>query len=79
HTTVRYDSATQINYIDWHYKNLYHKEEQTVSFTMRQYFPQELDALFLYNGFRIEAKFGDFDCSDFNANSPKQIIVASIA
>ncbi|MEK7724468.1 MAG: class I SAM-dependent methyltransferase [Acidobacteriota bacterium] len=77
HTTVRYDSATQINFIDWHYKNQYHKEEQTVSFTMRQYFPQELDALFLYNGFRIEHKFGDFDCSDFNSNSPKQIIVAS--
>ena len=37
------------------------KEEQTVSFTMRQFFPQELDALFQYNGFRIEAKYGDFD------------------
>lgn len=79
HTTVRYDSSTQINYIDWHYKNQYHKEEQTVSFTMRQFFPQELNALLLYSGFRIEDKFGDFDCSDFNSNSPKQIIVASIA
>lgn len=76
-TNVRYDSATQINHIDWHYKNQYHKEEQTVSFTMRQYFPQELDALFLYNGFRIEQKFGDFDESAFTNNSPKQIIVAS--
>ncbi len=77
-TNVRYDSATQINHIDWHYKNQYFKEEQTVSFTMRQFFPQELDALFALNGFRIEAKYGDFDESDFTSNSQKQIIVASL-
>lgn len=77
HTNVRYDSATQINYIDWHYKNQYHKEEQTVSFSMRQFFPQELDTLFAYNGFRIEHKFGNFDESPFTANSPKQIIIAA--
>ncbi len=76
-TTVRYDSATQINHIDWHYKNQFSNQEQTVSFTMRQYFPRELDSLFDCNGFRIEAKYGDFDESDFAGNSPKQIIVAS--
>lgn len=76
HTTVNYDAATQINHINWHYKNQYHKEENTVSFAMRQFFPQELDALFQYSGFHIESKFGDFDESNFNANSPKQIIVA---
>jgi ubiquinone/menaquinone biosynthesis C-methylase UbiE len=78
-TNVRYDSATQINHIDWHYKNQYWKQEQTVSFTMRQFFPQELDALFEFNGFRIEAKYGDFDESGFTGAAPKQIIVASIA
>ena len=45
---------------------------------MRQYFPQELDALFAYNGFKIEAKYGNFDESNFHSNSPKQIIVASL-
>ena len=78
HTTVNYDAATQINHINWHYKNQYHKEEQTISFTMRQFFPQELDALFAYNGFRIEAKFGSFDESEFTCASPKQIIVATL-
>lgn len=78
-TSVFYDAATQINHINWHYKNQYHKEEQTISFTMRQFFPQELDALFYYNNFRIEAKYGDFDESDFTTNSPKQIIVAALA
>ena len=77
-TNVNYDSATQINHIDWHYKNQYWKQEQTISFKMRQYFPQELDALFVYNGFRIEAKYGDFDESNFKSDSPKQIIVASL-
>lgn len=77
-TTVKYDAATQINHIDWHYKNQYWKENQTVSFTMRQFFPQELDALFAYNGFKIKAKFGDFDESSFTSNSPKQIIIASL-
>jgi cyclopropane fatty-acyl-phospholipid synthase-like methyltransferase len=73
---VRYDAATQINHIDWHYKNQYMKEEQTVSFAMRQFFPQELDSLFAQNGFEIEAKYGNFDGSDFTGVSPKQIIVA---
>jgi hypothetical protein len=43
---------------------------------MRQFFPQELDSLFIYNGFRIEQKYGDSDESPFTGESPKQIIVA---
>lgn len=76
---VFYDKATQINHLNWHYKNQFIKEEQTVNFTMRQFFPQELDALFRYNDFRIEHKFGDFDESAFTNHSPKQIIVAGLA
>jgi SAM-dependent methyltransferase len=76
---VRYDAATQINYIEWHYKNQFMKEEQTVSFTMRQFFPQEFDLLFELNGFRIEHKFGNFDESEFSSASPKQIVVAGLS
>lgn len=76
---VFYDAATQINHLQWHYKNQFIKEEQTVTFTMRQFFPQELDALFRYNDFRIEHKYGDFDESAFTSDSPKQIIVAGLA
>ena len=75
-TSSRYDAASQINYVNWHYKNQYWKEEQTVSFTMRQFFPQEFDALFARNGFRIEQKFGDFNESPFDSISPRQIVVA---
>jgi len=74
---VFYDAATQINHLEWHYKNQFAGDEQTLSFTMRQFFPQELDALFAYNNFKIEEKFGDFDESAFTSNSPKQILIAS--
>lgn len=73
---VRYDAATQVNHIHWHYKNQYMKQEQTVAFTMRQFFPQELDTLFLYNGFKIEEKLGDFDEMPFRDSSNKQIIIS---
>jgi ubiquinone/menaquinone biosynthesis C-methylase UbiE len=75
---VRYDAATQLNYLQWHYKNQSMQEAETVTFTMRQFFPQELDALFVYNGFRVENKFGNFDESEFTGTSPKQIVVASL-
>ena len=74
---VFYDAATQINHIKWHYKNQFMKEERTVDFTMRQFFPQELDYLFRKNNFRIEQKFGNFNETKFTRKSPKQIIVAS--
>ena len=75
---VFYDQATQINHLQWHYKSQLMRAEETVAFTMRQFFPQEFDALFKYNNFQIEAKYGDFDESDFSSRSPKQIIVASL-
>jgi SAM-dependent methyltransferase len=74
---VNYDAATQINHIRWHFWHRPTDTEKMLSFTMRQFFPQEFDALFEYNDFRIEQKFGDFDGSKFTKNSPKQIVVAS--
>ncbi len=78
HENVFYDAATQINHIRWHYRNQYAKEERTVEFSMRQFFPMELDYLFTSNGFRIESKYGDFDESAFSRKSPRQIVVASL-
>jgi SAM-dependent methyltransferase len=46
-------------------------------FPMRMYFPQELDALLKYNGFRIVHKFGDFHGTPFSAKSAKQVIVCA--
>ena len=73
---VDYDAATQINRITWNYQIQAIGENKQFSFTMRQFFPQELDALLLYNNFQIEQKFGNRDGSAFESNSPRQIVVA---
>lgn len=74
---VDYDAAAQINRITWTYQLQTNGKSKQFSFTMRQFFPQELDALLHYNRFKIEQKFGDRDGSPFDKNSPRQIVVAS--
>ena len=71
----RYDPATQINGITWYF-DIDGKEEVATN-NMRMYFPQELEALLHYNGFRIVGKYGNYDRCPFTADSPKQLIVAS--
>jgi SAM-dependent methyltransferase len=75
---VNYDAATQINHITWNYQNQATAKNKQFSFTMRQFFPQELDALLHYNGFQIEQKFGNRDGSPFESSSLRQIVVASL-
>ena len=75
---VDYDAATQINRIEWNYRNTLTENVKQFKFTMRQFFPQELDALFFYNGFHIEQKFGDRDGSPFESDSPRQIVIAKL-
>ena len=70
-----YDAATQINHIHYFYHWRETSEEETLSFAMRQYYPQEIEALIEYNGFQIERKYGDLEESVFNSASPKQVIV----
>ena len=74
---VDYDAATQVSNINWHFRHTSTNIEKTLSFTMRQFFPQEFDSLFVLHGFKIEHKFGDFDSSDFRSSSPAQIVIAS--
>lgn len=42
---------------------------------MRQFFPQEIDALLAYNGFKVEQKYGDYDGALFSSAALKQLIV----
>jgi SAM-dependent methyltransferase len=72
---VDYDSATQVMQINWFFRYEGSNEEPVLSFEMRQFFPQEIDALLNYNGFEIEHKFGDFEERPFGNGSPKQLIV----
>ncbi|GAB4379619.1 MAG: class I SAM-dependent methyltransferase [Calditrichia bacterium] len=72
----RYDKARQINHIIWKYQM--GEQGFTTRLDMRIYFPQELDACFRYNGLVIEDKYGDFDESAFNSDSPLQIIISRL-
>jgi ubiquinone/menaquinone biosynthesis C-methylase UbiE len=73
---MTYDPGTQVNNITWHFWDRKSDSTTRLTFSTREYFPEELDSLFDRNGFAIEKRFGDFDGSDFNENSSKQIIVA---
>jgi len=70
-----YDRASQINRIKCYYDVSDGKEAFVVENNMRIFFPQELDALLSYNGFTVDAKFGDYDETPFESSSPKQLVV----
>lgn len=76
---VRYDAATQINHIRWFWHTEATEKEETSDFSMRVYFPQELDALLVLNGFAVEAKYGDYDLSPFTSASRHQLLVARVS
>jgi 2-polyprenyl-3-methyl-5-hydroxy-6-metoxy-1,4-benzoquinol methylase len=71
---MRYESATQINRIAWHYyiNNEFHSVQ---NMDMRLYFPQELNFYLEKNGFKVMHKFGSFESDLFENNSEKQIFV----
>jgi SAM-dependent methyltransferase len=75
-TDVRYDAISQINNIRFYYQRAGAIGEDTIlSFQMRIFFPQEIEALLAYNGFTVECKYGDYDETAFSDGSPKQLII----
>ena len=72
--TMRYESATQISRIKWHY--FINGEFNSVqNLDMRMFFPKELDAYLEWSGFNIIHKFGGFEEEVFKDNSEKQVFV----
>jgi ubiquinone/menaquinone biosynthesis C-methylase UbiE len=72
---VRYDAATQINHIEWFYLDESTGVEESIRFSMRQFYPQEIEALLEYNGLLIEQKYGGYDESPFVGRASKQIMI----
>lgn len=72
--TMRYESTTQINRIEWHYfiNGEFHSIQ---NLDMRLFFPQELDSYLEWTGFNVIHKFGGFEEKAFCDNSEKQIFV----
>lgn len=74
----RYERDTQLNHIVWRFEGEAGRPVER-RLTMRQYFPQELDALLAYNGFVIAAKYGQYGGAPFHAESNQQLVVARLA
>lgn len=72
---VRYDSASQVNHIRWFFRNEGSNDEVMLAFEMRQFFPQEIDALLWYNDFLIEHKYGNYNEEEFSSDAWKQLII----
>lgn len=62
--TMHYESATQINRIEWHYF-INGELHSTLNLDMRLFFPQELDSYLERAGFKIIHKFGCFEEEPF--------------
>lgn len=73
--TYTYEPDTQIKRIATYHRFEDSGEEITGALNMRMFFPQEIDALLKYNGFRIVHKWGDVDRRPFDADSTQQLIV----
>jgi 2-polyprenyl-3-methyl-5-hydroxy-6-metoxy-1,4-benzoquinol methylase len=71
-----YDKVTQMNRI-----RRFHRigdQETSWELNLRMYFPQELDGLLKYNGFSIEAKYGNYEKQSFESNMDLQILVCQL-
>lgn len=62
----RYNTRTQILTSTYYYHTAQDPKEKSFQLQMRQFFPQELDALIEYNGFEIIAKYGDEQFTPFD-------------
>lgn len=74
---MRYECATQINRIEWHYF-INGSFDSVQNLDMRMFYPRELDAYLTWSGFRIVHKFGDFAEGAFGDDSEKQIFVCQL-
>ena len=72
--TMRYESKTQINRIEWHY--FINGEFNSIqNLDMRMFFTQELASYLEWSGFHIIHKYGGFKAEVCNDNSGKQVFV----
>ncbi|WP_431157866.1 class I SAM-dependent methyltransferase [Winogradskyella poriferorum] len=71
---MSYESASQINRIDWHYY-INGAFNSIQKLDMRMFFPLELDEYIKRGGFKIVHKFGSFKEDPFSSVSEKQIFI----
>lgn len=74
----RYDDARQVNRVTWTYR-IGRRAPVRQQLDMRCFYPEELNALLKYNGFRIVRKYGNHARAPFACGSPKQICVCRLS
>jgi 2-polyprenyl-3-methyl-5-hydroxy-6-metoxy-1,4-benzoquinol methylase len=73
-----YDPLTQLQHYTSHRRFLHsdgQQEERTMRVGLRYVFPQEMEALLHYNGFRIHTVYGSWQQAPLTADSPAMIYV----
>lgn len=74
-----YDALRQVQMVSMIFQDAEGDGEmKIVPLSQRQFFPQELEALLHYNGFAIEARYGDFARGPLTDESESQVIVAKL-
>ncbi len=76
--TTDYDDAAQVSHTLWHYTMGGTPEIQTEQIDLRCFYPQELDMLLHYNGFRIVVKLGNYEGKPFGTGDGAQIAVCAL-
>ena len=71
----KYDEESQINRLTWYLEKNNRIMADKYYFSMRMYYPHEMDILLADSGFRIEEKIGDYDGSPMDPESGMQIYI----
>lgn len=72
-----YDAENRRSQTTWHFWHKPSGVETSLSYTSREYFPDDVRKMFADNDFHIEHHWGEFDQTPFDAeNSSKHLIVA---
>jgi ubiquinone/menaquinone biosynthesis C-methylase UbiE len=74
----QYDALTQIQHYTFHNQWIRpdgQQKEETARTALRYVFPQEMEALLFYNGFKINACYGNWQQEPLTATSPSMIYV----
>ena len=74
----KYDVGTQVMDSTYFYYSDSDSDEKSFKLRVRQFFPQELDALVEYNGFEIIEKYGDNQFTPFSKKPFYQNILCKI-
>jgi len=78
-SSLKYDVAEQCSDCEFVLTDVENGRVTRLVFRMRQFFPQELEALVTYNGFDIIRKYGTHDMAPFDSASSRQLLVCQPA